>query len=101
MVPTNLVHIAVGPGGGTWDRKKMEIIGNRKIQHSKKCCDGAIVFFLNTKTKLTALARSIDSEKDWTDLLKKISKSWDWTKKSVLSLRPFEQSVCNKDNLLC
>ena len=33
MVPTNLVHIVVGPGKGTWDRKTKKTLTNRNIQH--------------------------------------------------------------------
>ena len=69
LVPTNFVHTVLGLGRGTWDRQSktnpwknvkrtsQQVLGRNKICLKKK-----------TKTKITALARSIDLKSAWTDL---------------------------------
>ena len=57
MVPTNLVHVVVGPGRGTWDQKNPKIIDEMKNPTSQQVLGRDRK---STKTKVTALARSID-----------------------------------------
>ena len=39
MVPTNLVHIVIGPEGAGKIDKKEKSLKNRKIQYPKRFCD--------------------------------------------------------------
>ena len=69
MVPTNLVHIVVGPGKGTWDRNKQKYITSTNTT-SQPCWEKnqfPSPAPKNTKTKMTALARSIDLKGGRTD----------------------------------
>ena len=43
-------------------------LGPRRIQHSIKFWDETVCVEKNTKTKMTALARSVDLEGGWTDV---------------------------------
>ena len=66
MVSANLVHIVVGPGGDTWERQKTKVVG--KAKHNILASVGTNKYFPQTqkrKTKMTALARSIDLEDRW------------------------------------
>ena len=67
MLPTNLVHVVVGPGRGTWDRTNQQII---KDKHPGRFRDDKNVFFENMqRTKMTAFAKSINLRNGWTDVV--------------------------------
>ena len=68
MIPTKLVHIVVDPGRVMWDRKIQNIIGNQqRITCQQVLGMNQYLFGRNTKTKMTALARSIDLNRVWTN----------------------------------
>ena len=60
-VPTNLVHVVVGPGRGRWDRKSQQIMEKSNNPTSQLFQgDENILTSEKTETEMTALARSID-----------------------------------------
>ena len=59
MVPTNLVHIVVGPGSGTWDRTNSKFI--EQIKKSKESIED--ILLNNNKAKLYGSLKFKDSKK--------------------------------------
>ena len=65
MVPTDLVHMVVGPGRGKWDRgiqsimSKLIIAANFGMKQSLR--------LKKTKTNITALAKFMELNSDWAD----------------------------------
>ena len=86
MVPTNLVHIVVGPVTGKWERIIKQISEKMISPTSQQVSQ-------STKTKMTALAWSTDSKSRCSVVHWTIDKSRHRPKKFVLSLGPIEQSV--------
>ena len=93
MVPTNLVHIVVGPGRGKWNRKKKK---HRKQKHTYISASlGAIPFFLNIEPnyrtgQIYRFKRTLDPVP-----LKQLSNSEKWGNRSVFITRPY-RTVCIK-----
>ena len=66
MVPTNLVHIVVGLGGGMWDRKKSKKHWTNQKSNIPASLGTKHFFQRSTRTKMTAMAKAIDSKSRWT-----------------------------------
>ena len=68
VLETNLVHIVVGLGGGTWDRTNQKVLEKEKKNLPASFGVDDTLLGKNAKTKMTALARSIDLKASRTDL---------------------------------
>ena len=73
MVPTNLVHIVIGPGRGTWDQTNKNLWGIEKFNIPVSFGTTNQFVRKSTKTKMTALARSVNLERGWTTCYRKIN----------------------------